>query len=139
MAKGWKMTPEQRQRISDGKKGRPNGRLGRKHTPATRALMSIISKERTPRGAAHYAWKGGTKVLKQGDRGTAEYRAWRKAVFERDEYTCQICTFYTGGGNLQAHHIKSYADYPELRYAVDNGVTLCEYHHQNEVHYGRKI
>jgi hypothetical protein len=41
---------------------------------------------------------------------------------------------YHGGGDLEAHHLKSYAEYPELRYDVENGVTLCSYHHQYEVH-----
>jgi Pyruvate/2-oxoacid:ferredoxin oxidoreductase delta subunit len=134
MKRGSRMTPEQRKRISDGKRGKPNGRLGAKHTAETRAKMSKIVSERTPRGDKHYAWKGGTKYKKQGDRSTPEYRKWRLAVFTRDCFTCQICTVYLGGGNLEAHHLKSYADYPELRYDVDNGITLCHYHHQYEVH-----
>lgn len=138
MLKGSKMTPEQCRRISLGKSGKPNGRLGARHTPETRQRISEITKERSRRGAQHYAWKGGTKEKKHGDRGTPKFRAWRKAVFERDGYTCFICTVYTGGGDLEAHHIKSYAKYPELRFDIDNGITLCNYHHQREVHDGAK-
>lgn len=128
------MTAEQRARISAAKLGKPNGRKGRRHSNESRELISRVTKERTARGENHYAWKGGTKQKKHGDRGTAAYREWRKAVFERDGYTCQICTVYHGGGDLEAHHLKSYAEYPELRYDVENGVTLCSYHHQYEVH-----
>lgn len=109
-------------------------RRGVKHTPETRALISLRTRERTQRGSDHYAWKGGTKSAKHGDRGTPAYREWRNAVFARDCHTCQICTVYLGGGDLEAHHCKPYAEFPELRFDIENGVTLCHYHHQNEVH-----
>ena len=51
-----------------------------------------------------------------------ELKIWRKKVFERDNYTCTQCG---KGGKLQAHHIKRWADYPELRFDVSNGQTLC--------------
>ncbi len=49
--------------------------------------------------------------------------AWRKAVFERDNYTCQKCN--KRGGNLEAHHKKPWADFPKLRYVIANGITYC--------------
>ena len=52
-----------------------------------------------------------------------EYKLWRKAVFERDNYTCIWCGYK--GNKLQADHIKPFADYPELRFAIDNGRALC--------------
>ena len=52
-----------------------------------------------------------------------EYKAWRRDVFERDSYTCQYCGQI--GGKLNAHHIKPYAYYPDLRTDLDNGITLC--------------
>lgn len=62
-----------------------------------------------------------------------EYKQWRTSIFERDNYTCQECNQY--GGNLNAHHIESYSNNPDLRISLDNGITLCkdchkDFHHQ---------
>ena len=61
-------------------------------------------------------------------RQCAEYKQWRRSVFERDGFRCQICS--KRSGKLNAHHIKKYAYYPELRYSVSNGITLCEECHK---------
>jgi 5-methylcytosine-specific restriction endonuclease McrA len=65
-----------------------------------------------------------------------KYLNWRISVFERDGYGCQICEKI--GGLLQVHHIKSWAKYPELRYVVDNGITLCLDCHKKTDNYGNK-
>lgn len=56
-------------------------------------------------------------------RHCTEYKAWRKSVFERDHYTCQVCG--ARGVKINAHHRKEYAFFPDLRYDLNNGVTLC--------------
>ena len=68
---------------------------------------------------------------KNTQRKTPQYAEWRTAVFERDGYRCAICGEV--GGRLNAHHIKPFAKYPELRLDIDNGITLCEKCHR-EVH-----
>lgn len=63
-------------------------------------------------------------------RKNREYLEWRRQVFERDGFTCQEC-----GSNkdIHPHHIKSFFEYPGLRYNVHNGLTLCSICH-GEVH-----
>jgi hypothetical protein len=43
-------------------------------------------------------------------------------VISRDNGTCQVCG---SKEQLQAHHIKSYADHPDIRWDVENGLTVC--------------
>jgi hypothetical protein len=74
-------------------------------------------------GANNPNWKGGITPVNQKIRASDEYRAWRLAVFKRDKYTCVWCGQV--GGKLHADHIKSFADFPELRLVLSNGRTLC--------------
>lgn len=69
----------------------------------------------------HSELGGGGQRLKHNS--DVRYVEWRTAVFVRDDFTCQRCG--ARGGDLQAHHVKSWARYPELRFEVANGMTLC--------------
>lgn len=68
-------------------------------------------------------WGGGVSSERHKAMTSAKYKEWRNAVFTRDNYTCQFCEQYSG--TLHADHIEKWADNVELRYAVDNGRTLC--------------
>jgi hypothetical protein len=74
------------------------------------------------KGKNHYRWKGGKDSENHKIRQSLEYKLWRRSVFERDNFKCIWCGV---GGKLNADHIKPFALYPELRFAIDNGRTLC--------------
>ena len=71
-----------------------------------------------------FPWEKTPKQQRHG----SKYIDWRTAVFERDKYTCAICGKV--GGELNAHHIKSFKDYPKFRLDVDNGITFCKKCHK---------
>jgi len=123
----------------------------RKHSDDTRKKMSISAKKRPPTftgkkhtlkaikkmsGENNHNWKGGIYPINRKIRKSTEYKLWRKSVFERDKYTCRFCK--EKGGELQADHIKPLAYFPELRFAIDNGRTLCKDCHRKTDTYGRK-
>jgi hypothetical protein len=74
-------------------------------------------------------WKGGSTPLALKIRRLPKYIQWRNLIFERDNYTCQICN--QRGGSLEAHHIKKFANHPDLWFNIDNGIILCKSCHDN--------
>lgn len=60
--------------------------------------------------------------------GDPQYKKWRKAVYERDNHKCQWPNCESSK-KLNAHHIKTWAHFPGLRFEVNNGITLCKAHH----------
>ena len=59
--------------------------------------------------------------IKDGRR-SVRAEEWAKKVIERDNYVCQTCS---STYKLCAHHVKTWKDYPELRFDLNNGITLC--------------
>lgn len=59
------------------------------------------------------------------DLNDPKYVYWRRRVFARDHYKCQMPGCPGGCKDLEAHHIKRWADFPRLRYWHGNGITLC--------------
>ena len=138
---------------SCSKKGRLNNMFGKHHTQETKDKMSFnkagekqycikcgkLKKRRDYKlcfqcyisnlfGKNNPNWKGGIQS-KLRPRLTKKYKQWRKSVFKRDNYTCQLCG--QKGGKLEVHHIKSWIKYSKLRYIILNGLTLCYKCHHN--------
>lgn len=90
------------------------------------------------KGSSNPAWIDGRKKEHRRIRHSLEYRLWRDAVFTRDNWTCIFCKV-RGGVRLEADHIKPFALYPELRFAIDNGRTLCIDCHRKTDNYGGRI
>jgi len=65
------------------------------------------------------------------ERLSFKYRTWRSKVLERDGYKCFECG--VSEKIMHAHHIKHFATHINLRYDLDNGITLCPSCHK-EVH-----
>lgn len=71
-----------------------------------------------------------TEEYRQTDRNlNPQNRQFRKDVFERDNYTCQICG--KRSTNLNAHHLNSFNWDVNNRYNKENGITLCEKCHKD--------
>lgn len=98
-----------------------SSRLTRRHTKSCGCLRRETS-QKLNQGEKNHFWKGG--VSKEHDliRNSAEYKNWRTAVFVRDERKCVLCG---NSGEINAHHIKAFASFPELRFEISNGQTLC--------------
>ena len=121
--KGKHHTKEVRQQISEFNKGKKY-RIGKHLTYEQRQNISNGTKVHTLKGKDHPRWKGGISPENQRARYSFRMKEWRHNVFERDHYICQQCG-YTKGKILIAHHIKYFSQFPELRFDVNNGITLC--------------
>lgn len=60
-------------------------------------------------------------------RQSIEGKSWILKVFKRDDYRCTVCKEH---GKIQAHHLKSFTRFPEFRFDLNNGATMCEECHK---------
>lgn len=99
------------------RKGLPSPRKGMKASIETRKKQSLAKLGKI--GPLCPNWRGGSsKNERQRFRDQMQ-----KLVFERDDYTCQLCG--ERGKKIQVDHIQPWAKYVELRFNIDNCRTLC--------------
>ena len=110
------------------------------HTAETRKNMSIAHKGQKPwntgkkrpeiTGKNHPRWIKNRTELKTDRQKSydTKYKYWMLEVKRRDGWKCKINN-KDCHGSLEAHHILPWRDYPELRYEINNGITLCHAHH----------
>jgi hypothetical protein len=113
--------PEVRKKMSESHKGY-------KQTEEQKMKQSLAR-----RGENNPAYIKDRSLLKRfnddaKDRRSSAYVTWRKEVWLRDKFTCKLAN-PDCSGRIEAHHILSWRDYPELRYQTNNGITLCHFHH----------
>lgn len=105
---------EERRKISESLKGRKRDHeIGRKAGATRRARRTKPYPEKRQRDPRYYPW--------------------RREVLKRDEFACKTCGLIDKGNH--AHHLKGWSEAPELRYEVDNAITLCgschaRFHHK---------
>jgi len=123
-------TPQNRKKVSERFMGRPSpfkGMPGKKMSEETKEKIRIAIS-----GPNNYAWIEDRSKLKKyigsEERRSPAYKYWRKQVWLRDNFTCKIAN-PDCSGRIEAHHILGWKDHPELRYQVNNGITLCHAHH----------
>lgn len=145
----WLPTAEHRAKISAAGRGRrcsgeTRKRMSAAHLghPTSRATAVAISAAKigkpipSLRGSNNSNWKGGITPVYKAIRSSLEAVEWRRTIFKRDDYTCTACG--KRGGMLHADHIKRFADYPTLRWVLENGRTLCVDCHRKTPTYGAR-
>lgn len=73
-------------------------------------------------------WKPEMFHAKKNERNDPAYQFWVREIKKRDQNTCVFKNEECEGYNI-VHHILPWKDYPNERYNMKNGITLCQYHH----------
>lgn len=120
--RGKKLGDETKTKMSLAHMGNKSN-TGRKLTEEHKKNVSLsLQKEK------HWNWQGGITKINHQLRNLQPAKEWNSKIKERDEYNCRIrnkdCK-----GKLEAHHILPWSKFPELRYKLNNGITLCRFHH----------
>lgn len=128
-AYGKKRSIEARRKTSSANKGNPKcaWNKGKTLSKEHRQAIRLGQLKRVAEGK-HNFWKGGLWSKPNKSRPDRLERlkfrqSIQKKVFERDDYTCQLCG--KRGVALQVDHIQSWKDYIELRFEIGNCRTLC--------------
>lgn len=103
--------------------------LLRNHTLSCGCLMkersSIAAKINIARKKKenHPRWISTLSNKERDRRRDTRHKEWSAAVLKRASYKCEICL---SKGELHAHHLDGYREFPSKRYDLENGVCLCK-------------
>ena len=106
------------------------GHITRKVLPTIKNSYCDKCARENTRGENHYNYNPNKNYEEREKmRDLRENVEWREEVYKKDNYTCKKCN--EKGGRLNAHHIYNYWSHVDLRFNVDNGVTLCKNCHKD--------
>lgn len=135
---GFKHTQSSKDKISEGHRGEKNGKSWKGGLPKCLDCGKLLTNYNNKRcnkcshiisrGIKSNLWKGGISSENQIIRHSIEFRLWREAVFARDNWTCQ--KYGIRNNKLHPHHIRNFAEEKDLRFAIDNGITLSDIAHR---------
>ena len=139
---GRKLTDGHKEHMRQVNLGENNHNYGKPMSEEQRKKISEAHKKRV-RNGTHHLWKGGVSKINDRIRQSVEYKLWRESVFKRDDYRCIWCGIRSAKGlgriTIEADHIKPFSLYPELRFAIDNGRTLCAPCHRKTKSFGKNL
>lgn len=99
---------------------------GKKMSASSREKMRVAKLGKFL-GSDNPNWKGAEISDDVRERSSYQAKIWRKACIERDDHTCQKCG---SKDRLHVHHILEYKDFPDQRWNINNGVTVCAFCHE---------
>ena len=135
--KYWKMSEVTKKKLSEyAKSNPPKQRFKKGYIPWNKGTKGLM-----PSGESHAFWIKDRNLLsrtRNARQDTAESITWSRKVKRRDNWNCKMESSDCNG-RLESHHILPYRDFPELRYKINNGITLCHFHHPRSRKMERKL
>lgn len=106
----------------DGKKRMIKSKIGEPLSEEHKRKIGIANKGKRSGSKCNF-WNGGVSLIND-KHDSRECFLWVKNVYKKDLYTCRRCGYK--GKNLNAHHVKNFTQEKNLRYVLENGITLCK-------------
>ena len=141
--KGYKQTEEHKMKVKLSRTSEQrrqdaikagNGKWMKGRTAWNKGLKGFRAGEKRPgsipKGELNGNYIKDRSLLVKNERKDLDYAYmdWSKRVKDRDKWKCRIAN-EDCKGRLESHHILGWKSHPELRYQLNNGITLCQAHH----------